>query len=147
MLRNLKRLWVENGAATYKEVDKCSYTPKTDTYARIFGSFNAALSAIGYDLTARGRWRAVDGRIADNQQIVDALKEVLATHGYLSLKLLAGPPGAPSGSLLRSRFGNLTAAYEAAGFLSSHSEIAAWQRKRLASAEPPGEPVPVTGRG
>lgn len=136
MLRNLKRLLDEKGAATYREVDRYRYTPKTETYARIFGSFNAALSAIGYDLTARGRWGTVGGRIADNKQIIDALSELPATHGYLSSKLLTATPGAPSASLLRSRFGNLKAAYEAAGYLSSHSklQIAAWQRKRLASA-------------
>jgi DNA invertase Pin-like site-specific DNA recombinase len=51
-----------------------------------------------------------------DQELLDALKRLLARHGRLSLKLVKTSPDVPSPSTYRLRFGSLRKAYELIGY-------------------------------
>lgn len=132
MLSRLRRLWKTRGKLTYAAIDKCSYTPKCETYARQFGSVRLAYERIGY-VPIRIDWPRTNGRLATNDDLLARLRKLKVREGYVTADLIRSDPNLPSVSVILRRFGSLRGAYELAGFPATHSELIheAYRRKAL----------------
>lgn len=137
MLTRLKRLRTERGGLTRRAIDACAYTPRAETYVRAFGTLAEAFRVIGFSPDTASRWKLKGLRIATLEEVTAALRALYEAHGYLSHHLIRDAETLPSPSAVSQRYGSLRAAYAAAGYTVSRSEIqrAGW-RRRMERLEP-----------
>lgn len=154
LLDGLRRLHSKQGYATSDLIDADPELPSFYMFARRFGSVRRAyaLAGLGYptfseiQFAAQARRRerekfaprkmypradgcGVTTRIPTDV-ILNALRDLLEQHGYLSSVLINGTPGVPSAPLIIRRFGSLRAAYALAGWARTSGEIISEAHKR-----------------
>ena len=86
----------------------------TDMWIRRDDAFDGLVDRMLFS-TAQAIIRQRSQRL-DDEQMLDALKRVLARHGVLSGLIIDEAEGTPSSSAFRSRFGGLLRAYELVGY-------------------------------
>jgi hypothetical protein len=63
-----------------------------------------------------------------NEQLLDILRRLLQTHGYLSEELIEGDKEVPSVTTYARRFGSLGRAYKLIGFkVGKHNSLGVWK--------------------
>ena len=104
LLVALRGLLRRKGRLSRRIVNKCKRMPHAGVYERRFGSLSRAYQLIGYE---SGR-----GNTLSDDQVLQALRNVLRRHGRLSTQLIERSKGTPSAFTYRRRFGSLAHAYE-----------------------------------
>lgn len=113
MLEALRRLLTEHGQLSYKIINNSRRPPSSTALRERFGSVRAACMAVGWDLPRR---LPPCGKVSDDE-LLDRLRDLLRTHGYLSTQLINSIKEMPSTGALRRRFGTLSKAYERIGYV------------------------------
>jgi len=111
----LKRCLDENGRLSAKVIIDCPYTPSIHTIERRFGGLQAAYAYIGYDPGARARNPGRSGVAWNEPEALQALRAIVAEHGYINLDLVRRHPGAPQPRAYVKHLGGLPQAYAKAG--------------------------------
>jgi len=132
MLARLRRILAREGRLTPGLIDRDRGTPCTCTYVKRFGSVGDTYALIGYRKPPF-RWRGGVGGYWTDEAILDSIRTVHETHGYVTAGLIDTVEGGPSNSTIRKRFGSLRACYELAGLPHECSELvlAAHSRRRV----------------
>lgn len=123
MLKRLSRLLAREGRLSPTIIDEAKDTPTYMTYVLRFGSISRAYDAIGYSHHGRHRWNADLEGWWTNERILEAVRRLHLANGYVSRRLLATTPGAPSPTLIHTRFGGLLPCYAAAGLPATQAEV------------------------
>jgi DNA invertase Pin-like site-specific DNA recombinase len=108
LLQELRSLVVVKGKISNKIIDESVGMASSRTFGFRFGGLRRACELIGYD------WKN-NGRKTDEQMLED-LRSLLASHGRLSKPILDAAPRLASSHKLRWRFGRLGRAYELIGY-------------------------------
>ncbi len=119
MLEGITRLLAEQGHLSAKLINACDYVPVSSTFVKRFGSLQEAYNQIGYRKEAKATVKVVRphrGRPYPKEELLDQLRRALAEHGRLSSGILIQCPYAASLHVYAKAFGNLTNAYQAAGY-------------------------------
>ncbi len=121
MIKVLRKLLRERGTLSEKLINECLYTPNAGTYVRHFGSLGRSYELVGFK-PSRPRFRLPyrpSERHSDSisdEFLINTLKRLQKTHGYLSVALIDNTPEIrPARGFIR-RFGSMRAAYAKAGF-------------------------------
>jgi hypothetical protein len=114
LMERLRRLWAEKGYVTHELIRDCPYLPAPETFYRRFGRFENVRQALGYNPHYHAH-RASLRRIYTDDALLDELRRIHRTHGYLSLKLIDADPDSPRAFYFRKRFGGLLEAYKLLG--------------------------------
>lgn len=114
MLDALKNLLRQRGRLSAHIIDECPNTPCSASYARYFGSLQAAYEAIGY--SQRPSWGLLRGGAPlDDDQLLEMLREAYSRSGSLSVAQINAASELPSDHYFRRRFGSLATAFARAG--------------------------------
>ncbi|KQZ29377.1 recombinase family protein [Caulobacter sp. Root1472] len=107
------RLLKAKGYLTNELIDRCPYTPSTQTLRRQFGSLQAVYDHLGY----RNRWYRPpkEERPRTKEEMLGILRTIYEREGHVSEAILNGDPSLPNTTLYRYHFGKLTNAYRLAG--------------------------------
>lgn len=105
-----------------------------DMWVRADGVFKPIVEPQWF-FTARGIIQERNRRFS-NEEMVERLRSVLQTHGYLSGALIDDADGIPSSASFRYRFGSLVAAYRLAGYTPNRDFEYIEINKRLRSLHP-----------
>jgi DNA invertase Pin-like site-specific DNA recombinase len=120
-LEPLRRLLRKHGTLSIRLVNKSARTPSASSYNRWFGGLLNAYELIGFKARSRCRdgrpRRSLPGttRRQTNDQLLDALRGLYRTHGYLTRNVINAAEGVPSTGTYVRRFGSLEKAYELIG--------------------------------
>lgn len=116
------RLLKAKGYLTCDLIDRCPYTPSSQTLCRLFGSIQAAYDAVGYQ---NERWRRRpkgEPRVV-TEEMLGVLRKVYEQEGHISEAMLNADPSLPSAFLYRYHFGSLSNAYLLAGVPYDYTEF------------------------
>ena len=105
-----------------------------DIWVRSDGVFEPIVEPEWF-FTARGIIQERNRRFS-NEEMVERLRSVLGTHGYLSGALIDDAEGIPSSASYRYRFGTLVAAYRLAGYTPNRNFEYIEINRRLRSMHP-----------
>jgi hypothetical protein len=107
------RLLKAKGYLTNELIDRCPYTPSTQTLRRQFGSLQAVYDHLGY----RNRWYRPpkEERPRTKEEMLGILRTIYEREGHVSEAILNSDPSLPNTTLYRYHFGKLTTAYRLAG--------------------------------
>ncbi|QNO26711.1 recombinase family protein [Sphingopyxis sp. OPL5] len=159
LLEELLRIYRGHGYISRHLIDLDPECPTGRYYIRRFGGLIPAFRLAGIDADANSQRRAATARRhafqdanglpkarppkrgVPDAEMIDGLRRLLATHGYLSMQLINADPDLPAVGTIARRFGGLVSIYEQVGYSSSRSEIMRAARKRL------GMPVLAIQRG
>ena len=117
LLDRLKRLLSEKGGLSASIIDACKYTPTGHSCFKAFGGAARLYEMLDYDAPV-SRFRRM-GR----DQVVEGLKQLLAERGYITTSLVNADVRLPNATTIVSDFGSIRAAFAAAGYERSWSEI------------------------
>jgi DNA invertase Pin-like site-specific DNA recombinase len=123
LLDLLRRLLKEKGRLSAGILSACPYTPSAGGYRERFGSLSRAYGLIGYQKEWGMSFRTKEGRVASNEDLLDAMKRLWSRRGYLSTAVIRDDPDLPGISCIQKRFGSLRDVYALIGHPVSHSEI------------------------
>lgn len=155
----LRRIYAAHGYISRHLIDLDAESPTGRYYIRRFGGLIPAFRLAGLDVDANSQRLAATARRhayqeanglpkalppkrgVSDAEMIDGLRRLLETHGYLSMQLINADPVLPAVGTIARRFGNLTSAYERVGYSSSRSDIMRAARLRL------GMPVLAVQRG
>lgn len=135
LLRRLRRLGTRlKHRVRGRDVHAAKGVPDVNTYRRRFGTFARALNLAGLQ-TAPYRFNKRDhaGSRTSAEYLIEGLKRLLASHGYLSIPLIRTDPDLPSSSVFHERFGRIINAYRLAGWDKEQSEIVRLAKARGAA--------------
>lgn len=112
-IASVARLLKAKGYLTNELIDRCPYTPSTQTLRRQFGSLQAVYDHLGY----RNRWYRPpkEERPRTKEEMLEILRTIYKRDGHVSEAILNGDPSLPNTTLYRYHFGKLTNAYRLAG--------------------------------
>jgi DNA invertase Pin-like site-specific DNA recombinase len=112
-IASVARLLKARGYLTNELIDRCPYTPSTQTLRRQFGSLQAVYDHLGY----RNRWYRPpkEERPRTKEEMLGILRTVYEREGHVSEAILNADPSLPNTTLYRYHFGKLTNAYRLAG--------------------------------
>jgi len=112
-IASVARLLKAKGYLTTELIDRCPYTPSTQTLRRQFGSLQAVYDHLGY----RNRWYRPpkEERPRTKEEMLGILRTIYEREGHVSEAILNGDPSLPNTTLYRYHFGKLTNAYRLAG--------------------------------
>jgi len=114
MLQALRAVLAREGRLNAQIVDDSPEAPCVSSYVRYFGSLRAAYDAIGY--VRKSRWGPTRHKsLAENDRLLEMLREAHARHGCLSTAMIDADPALPSEHSYRKRFGSLAEAFRLAG--------------------------------
>jgi DNA invertase Pin-like site-specific DNA recombinase len=111
----LKRCLEEHGRLSAKVIMDCPYTPSIHTIERRFGGLQEAYAQIGYDAGARARNPGRSGVAWNEAEALEALRAIVAEHGYINIDLIRRRTGAPQPRAYVQHLGGLPQAYAKAG--------------------------------
>ncbi|MNK43144.1 hypothetical protein D3C87_618420 [compost metagenome] len=114
MVRELRRL-LASRRPTLEAIREAENMASPTMYRSHFGTIRAAYERVGYQYTGFRRGLNPNGTPLDREQTIEALRALHKLHGRISLKLIKATPGMPGDSRIRSLFGSIAEAYEAAG--------------------------------
>lgn len=137
----LRRLYEQHGFLSKKLITGDHSLPCYSSIQRKLGPLEKVYDFIGVDHNGRAdivrqaldrRSQKLRGRAGpkgwkrgwDKQYLLTQLRHLLLQHGYLSASLIDACPDLPTISTIASHFGSVMAAYEAAGWTVSRSELA-----------------------
>ncbi|MBO9581449.1 MAG: recombinase family protein [Sphingobium sp.] len=134
LLDALVRIERANGGISGKIIDADRQTPRWQYFARRLGGLKAAFYRAGLTRVAPPPTRAglkPDGGHYTDEELLDALRQLLQEHGYLSTRLINASPSVASVDTYGKRFRGLAEAYSLVGFCHSRSELhkLGWTRK------------------
>jgi hypothetical protein len=121
LLELLKGLYQAHGYLTRQVINDTEGVPSAGTYRRRFGTLERAYELIGLpkDLPNRPPRRPHRSTLSlSNDQLLDALRTLLRTHGRLTRKIIDETEGMPATGTYQRRFGGVTPAYELIGYNS-----------------------------
>lgn len=113
ILGALRDLLRERGRLSKSIIDQCESVPSHGTIGNRFGGLMAAYRLIGYKPNPYGYGRR---RNLSNQEMLEALRELLRKQGYLSQALIRKTRAVPSIYAYYKRFGGLLPAYKMIGY-------------------------------
>jgi DNA invertase Pin-like site-specific DNA recombinase len=120
-LSPLRRLFKKHGYLSVELIRKTRGTASASSYTRWFGSMPQAYQLVGFNETSK-RWPrnvpGVQSRL-DKQKMLDMLRRVLQTHGYLSQELINNCHEIPCSTSYQRHFGKVSRAYELIGYSKS----------------------------
>ena len=105
-----------------------------DTLVRADGAFDAIVDPQSF-FTVKGIIHERNRRFTDDEMI-ERLRAILGSHGYLSGALIDDAEGLPSSAAYRSRFGSLVQAYQLAGYTPDRNFEYIEINRRLRQAYP-----------
>lgn len=114
MVRELRRLLARR-RPTLEVIAQTENMASPTVYRSRFGSMKAAYERVGFRYSGYRRGLNPDGTPLDREQTIEALRALHKQHGRISLKLIKASPGVPGDSRIRTLFGSIAEAYEAAG--------------------------------
>lgn len=126
MIRSLKRLFREKKKLSEAIIDECPYTPSSHAYWVHFGSLPALYRTVGFMCPSTGQ----RGKYYSDEELLDGIRRVHATHGYVTTALLNSDRELPECKVFVKRFGSIVKAYGLAGFPTTMSESVAAARQR-----------------
>lgn len=129
MLEALRKVLDRCGRLTQSIIDDAPETLSADAYRRTFGSLPAAYRLIGCPSPRYFNARD-DGRRTSDAYLLDGLRRLLATHGYVDGPMVDADPHLPSQSVYRERFGGMMQAYRLIGWNMSRPELSSRARAR-----------------
>jgi DNA invertase Pin-like site-specific DNA recombinase len=118
LLLYLRRLLDKRGYLSEQLIDQSNGVPDVATYLKHFGSLKRAYALIGYAPrpdSHQGRYFKT--RALSKEQMLDALRKLLATRGYLTERLIDENGETPTSPTYARRFGSLTKAYSLIGYM------------------------------
>jgi DNA invertase Pin-like site-specific DNA recombinase len=130
LLEELRSLLAVKGKLSNKLIDESATMPSARTFGHRFGGLRRAYELIGYDWKNNGR--------RSDEQMLQALRSLLASHGRLSRPILDAAPRLVSSHQLKWRFGRVDRAYELIGYDWRKDLSKARGRNMKASSRPPG---------
>jgi DNA invertase Pin-like site-specific DNA recombinase len=119
---SVARLLKAKGYLTGDLINRCPYTPSSQTLCRLFGSLQAAYDALGYQ-NERWRRRPKAEPLVVKEEMLAALRAVYEREGHVSEAMLNADPSLPSAFLYRYHFGNLSNAYKLADVPYDYTEF------------------------
>lgn len=146
LLDMLRRIYRERGRLTLGDIDKDPSVPSRSYFVARLGGFRNAIRLAGIPIPAKSRREVVaemrqrefyetkarrkaprsrneDGSRISNDQIIAALKIVLAERGYLSRPVIDADPRVPMSHTVAVRFDGILNAYRLAGYHSTQSMV------------------------
>ncbi|TPN57463.1 recombinase family protein [Mesorhizobium sp. B1-1-7] len=129
MIRKLQRLFRKKKKLSQDIINECAYTPSAHAYWIHFGSLVAAYKAVGFICPPTGERH----RYFSDEALLDGIRRVHATFGYVTIALLNKDPDLPDGKAFKKRFGSIVKAYGLAGFPTTKSETVSAARQRAAA--------------
>jgi DNA invertase Pin-like site-specific DNA recombinase len=143
LLEMLTRIRNEKGNISAKIIDADLASPSARYFARRLGGLRKALYQAGLIERVPPPSRSglkPDGSQYTDDELLEALRQLLAKHGYLTLRLINGDVSVASANTYGTRFRGLTEAYARIGYCQSRSELhkLGWDRRRsrLSSCQP-----------
>lgn len=114
MLEVLRNLLSKHGRLSKRIINEDHETPHSSAYIAKFGSMQATYDLIGY-----AQERVTGPRTARraDAELLEHLKSLLRSNGYLSASLINSTTGAPSVGTYINRFGSLRQAYAQIGYV------------------------------
>jgi DNA invertase Pin-like site-specific DNA recombinase len=119
LLEMLTGLYRAHGYLTRQLINAAEGIPSAGTYARRFGSLEAAYEQIGLPWIFPNRPPRKPHRNFKHQsrkQLLDALRRLWRKHGFLSRKLIDEAEDMPTSNTYQRRFGGVLPAYELIGY-------------------------------
>ena len=135
MIEKLRRLLARKGYLSRRLIDTDPEIQWSGSYIKRFGSMMAAYDRVGWRRRPRSG-EHVDRAGLEPDEIVERLKDLLETHGYLNSKLIEESPRLPTVSTIKKRFGSLDSVYKLVGFDLTHAAKlrGGWERRRRNAA-------------
>lgn len=137
----LTALLARAGRLSHNLIARDPDTPSPSVYRARFGTLCAAYARIGYVMTpeqarlneqiapARGKGLRPSPAPLSDEQIVERLRALLASEGYLTIELMEVTPGLPRIRTLMRRFGSMGRVYELAGYTPTARQVQGMTRK------------------
>jgi len=123
MLERLARVFLENGKLSRRIVDSSGNAPSCWAYKVRFGGIAQAYALVGFSKDAnqygpglRIREHHKDPRGLRNEDMLEALRQLLQNRGYLSGRIIDARKDVPCSHAFRRHFGSLLRAYELIGY-------------------------------
>lgn len=146
-LAAVARLLKAKGYLTSELIDRCPYTPSSQTLRRQFGSIQGAYDALGY---RNERWHRPpkSERPRTKEDMLSILREIYDREGHISEAILNTDPALPNTTLYRYHFGTLSNAYQLAGIPYDYIEfkLRGIERIKAKRAELPPRKITVARR-
>ena len=110
LLAKLRGLLKERGYLTQRVIDESADIPCASTYQKRFGRVARAYELIGYKDRSRRehRWSHKATRGLSNRQLLDGLRRLLRTRGYLNQRIIEEATDFPCAATYQYRFGTLS---------------------------------------
>lgn len=118
---------------SFKLKKKCIVNP-ADIQVRADGVFDAIVDPQSF-FTVKGIIHERNRRFT-NEEMIERLRAILESHGYLSGAIIDDAEGLPSSAAFRSRFGSLVEAYQLAGYKPDRDFEYIEINRRLRQAHP-----------
>lgn len=112
MLAALRQVWKERGRLSRQIINDARHLPSCATYQVRFGSLARLYRLVGF----KPKYKTPERRGLSDEALLEALKGLLQSRGYLSGSLIDATEGVPSASSYHIRFGSLRRAYAKIGY-------------------------------
>jgi DNA invertase Pin-like site-specific DNA recombinase len=131
----------KHGYLSRKIIDETEGIPSSGTYFLRFGSMKRVYELAGFPRDfyrppverAQRRMHAITSGMPDDQ-LLDVLRRLLQTHGYLTEELIEETEEVPSAGTYQRRFGSLKRAYKLIGFKPGrHNVLGVWKTAKWTS--------------
>ena len=122
----LRRIHAERGRISHTIIDADEDSPKSNFFAIRLGGFRNAYHLAGIiqgRLPRESAPAGYDRRTMTKARMIEGLQALLATHGYVSTKLIDDEPSIPCSASYSTKFGSLICAYQLAGFCETRSDV------------------------
>lgn len=136
-LKAVTRLFHAKGYLSGELINKCSYTQSTTVLREQFGSLQNVYQLVGFAPLAW--YPRTEDKPLTNDQILERLRAVYESHGYINQELINATCLLPAVSTLTRLFGKLSDAYRSAGIPSGIRELqkrGIARRKTLRTGQP-----------
>ncbi|MBZ9798343.1 recombinase family protein [Mesorhizobium sp. ES1-4] len=136
LLNGIRRLHATFGYVTIALINADEELPKNWIFAKRFGSMVAAYELAGFPTTKGGTIKAARKRRSQRRrqysdaELLDGIRQLHATFGYVSSALVDGDPTLPQRRVFEERFGSMLKAYELAGFPITRGQAVRGGRRR-----------------
>ena len=143
MLEGLRDLLAAHGRITAALINDAENLPCAHVYRYRFGGLVEAFARVGYTPSGRALHAGRMTRIGtacrrrnwscamSDEEMLQRLRSLLETTGYLSHEIIRDAPGVPSGDLYRRRFGGMLRVYNLVGYAPTKRQILAIGVPRL----------------